>query len=71
MVRKKDRTCIAIHSETKAVFERRDATFIEEVRMLWRGLSIFYLLGMFRLKLALICWTTWHTRRRASATGEG
>jgi hypothetical protein len=40
MVRKKNRTCIAIYSEIKAVFERRDATSIEEVKMLesWRGL---------------------------------
>jgi hypothetical protein len=46
MVRKKDRTCIAIHSQIKAVFERRerDATSIEEVKMLewWRDLSFTF-----------------------------
>ncbi len=58
MMRKKDRTCIAIHGEIKAVFERRDATSTERIkntRVLARFTLNMVLLGKLRWKLALIC----------------
>jgi hypothetical protein len=67
MVRKRDRTCIAIHSEIQTVFERRDATSTErtkKTRVLARFTLNIALLGMFRWKLALICLTSCHTTKK-------